>query len=96
MAVASPKPGKLLAVPGAELPLGLAALRAAIREHQTAGKKTLPAMARAFRAGRRWFFNHFSRQACRGSQHPRGVFSDLSIQCRPEGSSEPLSVEGKR
>lgn len=74
-------------MPGAELALRCEQPSENI---ETAGKKTLPAMGGQGEDGF-GFFNHFSRLACCGSQHPGGVFSDLSI---PQGSSEPLWVRG--
>lgn len=76
-------------MPAAELPLGLPALGAAIREHSNCREEKLPGPGEDD-------FSTISPVWHAGARSiPAGFCSDLSIQCRPEGSSEPLSV-GKK
>lgn len=95
VALQLPKPGKLRPCQRLSCPWGCRPWAQPAENIQTAGRKSF--LPRPGRPGQgEDDFSTISPGWRAGARSiPAGFCSDLSIQCRPEGSSEPLSV-GKK
>jgi len=95
---AAAKAWKALAVPEAEPPAGLPALRAAIRKHQNCGKKIFPAITRAFLTWQRekMVSNRFSWLACWGMQQLGGILQGCERLVQPCSAAPSSSWWGEK